>query len=272
MKKIILVGKIIIFYSYSYSAFEFKNISPYSTSLAGMHLKDEAEAFDIFYNPAQLSNIKQTQVQTAYSELFGISVLAHQTTAVCIPIKKLGNFGIGYNSFGKEEFYKEEIFALSYSRNFSRTFLVGITLKNMRLAIPDFGETNVIGIDFGVSFEPVLNNEFGISLRNFNRPEIGKYVPEEIYSDITFSYKYKILKNLNFNLEGFKIPSYELGTRAGIEFKIQNILALRMGLQNNPSFYTAGFGINQHLIIIDYAFKFHNQLGEEHLVSLGVKF
>ncbi|NIR48360.1 ComEA family DNA-binding protein [candidate division KSB1 bacterium] len=58
--------------------------------------------------------------------------------------------------------------------------------------------------------------------------------------------------------------------RFGVEFKPLNDFAIRAGTANNPSRFSAGFGVAVNLFSVDYAFFTHNDLGLTHQFSFSV--
>jgi hypothetical protein len=274
LKNIYAISFYIFFlFSYAYSAFEYKEISAKSASLGGIQTVLLEEPLCVFYNPANLISANKNSLQTSYTRLFNIKELAHNSCSVVLPIYKNNKFSIGYESFGKSEIYKEETFVLGYGFRVMQCLSMGLNIKNMKLKIPsennEFGETNICGIDMGFYTQCSQYLNMGLCVRNINRPRIGKSSPEEIYRDFTLGYSYTKLKDIKLYFESFKVVGYKLGLRYGAEYKLCDYFLLRTGLQNNPNYYAAGFGIKFLKIILDYSYRYHTQLGDEHLVSVG---
>ncbi|MCH8021406.1 ComEA family DNA-binding protein [candidate division KSB1 bacterium] len=72
------------------------------------------------------------------------------------------------------------------------------------------------------------------------------------------------------NLEIFKDVRFEQEIRFGVEFKAFDNLALRTGTSNNPSRFSAGFGIHVNRFTVDYAFFTHNDLGLTQQMSFSI--
>jgi hypothetical protein len=57
--------------------------------------------------------------------------------------------------------------------------------------------------------------------------------------------------------------------RVGVEYLISKVVALRGGLMGDN--ITAGAGISVSSVTLDYAFQPHEELGNTHRVSIGLK-
>jgi hypothetical protein len=56
---------------------------------------------------------------------------------------------------------------------------------------------------------------------------------------------------------------------AGVEFRPLDFLAVRGGVQTEPLLFAAGFGVRVRGLVLDYACRFHPELGETHVFGLG---
>jgi long-subunit fatty acid transport protein len=272
----------ILFSIEGFAVFEAK---PYSARPQGMGgaftgLADDASA--ISYNPAGLSQLESMEVNTYYSQLFGLTDLQQQLFCVAVPVnkyakskRKAGTAGLLYSSFGSD-ILMEKTVTLSYGFDVSDDFALGVNLNNYMLSIQEFGSASALGVDFGIltKVKRVRRNfGFGLFLNNFNGPRMGKEFPKELSRTVAMGVSYTpyegavttvdLSKELLVNATTFKI---------GQEFLVGKFLFLRAGIQFDPQRFSVGFGTKIKNVRIDYSFYSHGILPSTHLISLDLKF
>ena len=253
-----------------YSAFEFKPPAARPISMGGAYvgLSDDTNAID--YNPAGLRQISSFLLSSNYSLLYSVEGLNYSQFKIALPLNKYGCMGIGYSDFGPSE-YKERIFVLSHSIGQLKSMLFGYSIKLMNVRIQEYGSDSVFGLDAGILANISNKLNLGIVVKNINGPKISNG-REKLDEEFSAGILYRPLNNINFVLDLNKVLGQITCVNIGTEFNVVDYLALRIGVQTNPSKYNMGFGINYNKIFFDYCYSYNDTLSGTHLLSLLMKF
>ncbi|MFC1485270.1 type IX secretion system membrane protein PorP/SprF [bacterium] len=256
---------------FTYSAFEFKTVSPESAAFSGIRSILSTKSSSLFYNPALLGEVRQIELEFFYTKLFGLDKLKLNTASFCAPFLK-GGFGIGYSCFGESDFYKEEIINFGIGYNVFDDVFLGVSIKDMALYLGEIdSKRGIVGVDLGVRFK-YRKSCFGFSTSNINRPKIGKSIKEELARDFNFGWRLEAYKNIDVLLECFKMLGFSPGYRLGIENRLFNTIFLRAGIQSRPFIYSCGLGIKSKIVLLSYAYTFHDNLGGQSFFCIGFAF
>ncbi len=220
----------------------------------------------IFLNPGGLSQLLSTEISLFYQKPFGLKDLHFGTAAISAPVwgRRLS---VGFLTFGNS-IYKEQMIAIAYSHHYRQKLYYSVCVRYQRLQIEDYGSTGKPGIDLGLLVPITPHISWGFLAKNINRPEIGRE-KERIPQSFKTGFSTQPVANLILNLEIFKDVRFTGEVRFGAEFKPFDNLALRIGTANNPSRFSAGFGIKVQPFTVDYAFFTHNDLGLTHQMSIS---
>ncbi|MDZ7262895.1 MAG: hypothetical protein ONB05_12420, partial [candidate division KSB1 bacterium] len=193
--------------------------------------------------------------------------LAYGVISMVCPI---GRFhpGLAFQTFGCPA-YRENTAVFSLGSTYQKKMFYGFNLRFHKLDIPGYGSDYCLGLDLGflITLSPVTT--WGFFARNVNRPTLGQD-PEELPQIYCTGLSLTPLKTLILNLDMYKDIRYPTEVRAGLEYRLFEALALRTGVGNNPSRFTAGLGILVNIIEVDYAFSTHSDLGLTHQISLTI--
>jgi hypothetical protein len=237
-----------------------------SISLASADVALSNDAFSLFTNPSGLAQMNWIETGVFYSPSpFGVKELSNAFFAASIPTE-YGSFGLGVTTYGFE-LYKENKFILTYANRYAKNFFYGVSLSLNHLSIRNYGEDNALAFSLGALYYLSPDFRFAFIAENLNKATWGKeknQIPTIYRSGIS----YDVLRNvsLNFSLEsevGFN-PSLQ----CGINYDLNDYFSLRSGFANEPSKYSAGFGIHYSQFEIDYAIFTHQELGLTHQFSV----
>jgi len=271
----------ILFSIEGYAVFESKPMGARAIAMGGAYtaLADDVSA--IAYNPAGLSLIEDIEVNTFYTQLFGLSDLKQQLFSVAVPFsryskaKNPGTAGILYHSFGSD-LLTEKTITFAYGKNISEDFMIGFNFNTYMLSIQDFGSTSVFGLDVGfMSRVKRVRRHFGFGtfLKNFNAPQVGKEFPKDLSRELSIGVSYTPYEGATTTIDFSKeMLVNATNIKVGQEFLIGKNLALRGGIQFDPNRFTVGFGTKIKNLKFDYSFYSHAILPATHLISLSFKF
>jgi hypothetical protein len=240
-------------------------------------IADDASA--AYWNPAGITAIDKIEIMTMYSSL-SLDRTLNMLGAV-IPTAT-GSFGLsllnsgvgnikGYDenktSTGNFD-YQSNTILISYGTKVQEQLSAGANVKIITDAMKDNSRTG-FALDFGVLTSPVKNFSIGLKMQDI----LNKMGDDTIPMSINFGMSYKLF-NGNLTLSGDinKIADREnLKTRAGVEYKVANILSFGAGVNDgNLSF---GLSFYMEKISIAYAYVTDDfKVADRHHISLGYKF
>jgi len=165
--------------------------------------------------------------------------------------------------------YKGTCYGFSIAENIRDRFGLGITLKAIQDEI--YGERkSVFAADLG-GIVSLGKWRVGASIENLGGEiDDGVKLPRTIRTGINYTYSgFSLSSQFRRNIvEKENIISF------GAEYGLENITFLRMGYRTGESFggFSAGLGIKLGKFKIDYAWVPHENLGNNHQISIGYKF
>jgi hypothetical protein len=266
----------------------FSDLSPSARVMAmgGSFVALADDGFAIYYNPAGLYQVTDYQFHSSYQRPFGLSFLSHSWVDLAVPIGDYGTLGFSFQKLGVE--YKgvdmegEKTFqfgqgfklmgdihswlSLGYALNlYSLEF--GRSVEGEAL-----GSAHTFGLNIGVLAGLWQRTRLGFMAGNINNPQMGKSFKYDLPQAIILGICYSPYEGFITNWDVEKELNNQTQLHFGAEGRLNNSLSLRVGLQNNPNFYTLGMGIYYQGISFDYAFSYNSEPGSTHQFTLGYRF
>ncbi|MBL1214177.1 MAG: hypothetical protein D8M61_12605 [Ignavibacteriae bacterium] len=239
-------------------------------SLANSDVANSNDVFSLFYNPAGNAQLNWNEVGIYYSPApFGVKELANGYGAFLHPTN-FGSFSLGFMTYGFE-LYRENKILFSYANSYLNKFFFGASIAYHSLSINNYGNDNSITFILGGLIYLKEDLRLGFSIDNPTRATFGdeeNQIPMLINTGIS----YDALSELTLNLAVQKDIDLPASVRFGIDYLLIEYLNLRFGVDNEPSRYSAGIGINYNIFSLDYAFFTHQDLGLTHQFGLIVSF
>lgn len=245
------------------------NPGPRSLSMgsAGVALKD---VWSLQHNPAGIANIVRPIFALGYERHFSDQNLSTQKAVFAIPFKQ-HVFGLSFQRYGINE-YSEQTAGIAYSRNFSGSLALSITLMHHQLSVPKYGSANAVSVDAGMQYR--LNERIWIGT-HISNPSGSKYqdisgstIPVSISFGVSFEFSDKVLVISDIH----KVLSAGIDTKLGIEYTMINWFAIRGGMTANPFKQYAGFGLNYQRFALDIAISSHPNLGYSPNLAFSYEF
>ncbi len=210
----------------------------------------------IYYNPAGLAKIKNSEFISQYGELhIGLSDKSSLTSSFAAYGQKLGSYGglaLSWINFSLANTYQENSMVLGYGFNPIPKLLVGFSLKQLsRQYKPDFYTENSIGesgrMDGGA--DPVFSHgyskgvfssdlgllyqqsrySFGLMVSNLNQPNIAFQGEERLEAKYKVGMAYKVERSKIIDVDLIN-SKYGVDIGVGGEFCLLRVLNLRSGL------------------------------------------
>jgi len=210
-------------------------------------------------NPALLTQLDKNGFGVVYSCPYNISLIQYSRITA-----NYKNFGLGFSRLGQTG-YAEYNLSLSAGMNFNNSLSYGLILKGLYLDLGDYGQSFIPALNIGFTYK-VDKFSVGSVLENLNNPQnsAGENIPLAILAGA-------IYEPVSDFLLGFEITksAQDQNLAFGAELKPIPNFAVRIGTKTNPFIISGGLGIVLKNISFDYAIKFHSQLEQTSVFSLG---
>lgn len=247
-------------------AFERINGGARAESLGGAFTACADDWNSIFYNPAGLSNMVNSEFSIFYILPYGLKELSIKCIAGAFPLRYCG-LGAMFQQMGTE-LYNESQFVFSLSRKTYKGLSIGFNVKFLYIGIQRYGSSSFFASDFGILYN--LKNDFrlGIFINNVNKPRIYK---DKITGYYSIGVSKRLISGLSLNLDISKYERYPDVIRFGGEMNLTKLFQLRFGVCDNPRKFSGGFGFVIKNLSLNYALSDHNVLGITNQFSLTLR-
>jgi len=266
---LLLIGMNLIICRNLLARFDDFPVGARSLAMGGTYVALANTAEAIFLNPGGLSQITGTEISLFYQKPFGLDDVNIGSASASVPLWRT-RLNLGLLTLGNS-LYQEQVFFLAYSKSHQGRIYYGVGLKYQSIKIDGYGSDGTLGVDIGLVVPIHRQLSLGFVAKNINRPSVGKSrekLPQTFSTGLALYPHPRMI----LNLEIFKDVRFEQEIRFGVEFKAFDNLALRTGTSNNPSRFSAGFGIHVNRFTVDYAFFTHNDLGLTQQMSFSIHF
>ena len=250
-------------------AFEGRLLSARASALGGLYSALPSDHLALFGNVANLTKHDQLKFSVIFSRPFGLKELSHSGLALAIP-SRYGSFGLAASRFGFS-LYRESLLSFGYANNPYKNIFFGISLNMMEVRIKGYGVGRSISLNSGILAEVKDNIILGLTVRNINSPNISAD-DSSLPPSMRLGLLYLPANNIKVIAEYQKEESFDDILRVGTEIELYPSQFLRLGVSNNPSIISMGFGLTSNGITIDYSAVTHQFLGTTQNISFGFTF
>ncbi len=261
-------------------------LSPRARAMGGAFVALSDDETALFTNPAGLADQEQIGVYASYVDLYGYDFLNLGSIAARFPTS-WGTFAVGGRLLGVE--YQGVKLESEYTMSLGHGFTLmkdvhsslsvgyGLSLYGLQFDADsvggdDLGSANAFGFDIGVMGTLRGRTRFGFFMKNLNNPKMGDPDAEDLPQWFTAGVAYSPYGGVNTTLEAQKQDDEDIRVCFGLEFKLNDYLDLRGGLQSQPNRLSLGFGTHWEALRIDYSYTSHEVLPGSHHFGLGVAF
>jgi len=253
--------------------------------MGGAYVAVTSGASSVYWNPAGLGLLDKTEVSLLHITLWEDTY--YDFVGVAYPTLNFGSFGLGAIRLGTTDIIRRDIFnqpgpsfdnsfsqyTLSYGVAFPLFLKGGLNFKILNHNLDNRTATG-FGLDLGILATPTNYFSWGFNWQDIIEPELklqttGENIPSNLKAGIKFSHQFSNQSILAaFDID--KTRGRDIKIHAGGEYGLFETLFLRGGFDRD--YATLGLGIFYNFVQADYAFKFQNDLGNTHRVSLTFKF
>jgi hypothetical protein len=239
---------------------------------SGVGLANDASA--PYYNPAGLIQLKPQEILFMHSALFAGTSFDYISYA--LPTARSGSFAFSImqvrtggienrdasNTLLNEFSESETAGILSYSANLIDFLSLGINYKILHHSIAHWSSIGQ-SFDIGLLLFPEKSFSAGFTFNNLLKPSFT-FISETEEYPLCFKagLSCKVLdNNLIFLGDLSWQENCKLKLNGGLEYKINNLIHLRLGADYNYFSYGVGFSfpVSKYNLKIDYAFQQHHQ-------------
>jgi hypothetical protein len=261
----------------AFAAFEDLEVSPRARALGGAFSAMPADAYAPFHNAAALAWVGNPMGAASFVRPFGYDFSQQFVASGTMGVGRWGGLGLGVRHFGVdyrgENLTGETTISLAHGFQLTKDMLstlaagwsVNVYHLEYGLSVDtnpsqpgsgiDPGSATTVGIDLSAQATIYNRTRVGFYALNVNNPSIGKTDKEDLNRRVGAGVAYMPYKGVTTALD----ISTQLGDpvqfRGGTEFAVNEYLTLRAGIRSEPSIFTAGVGISQYGITVDYGFS-----------------
>jgi hypothetical protein len=216
------------------------------------------DVFSTFHNPSLLAWNDQNYVGLSGRNHFLVSTM---NSGYGVGAFRAGNGNAGFNFKyeGSSTYYNLRAGGY-YAMHFGEILAASVGLNLYQHRIQGYDASFAFTADVGLTgnFDKL---KLGFYWGNVNQGEYTGTFTENIPNYLRFGGAYYILENFIISLEGLQELGEEFGARGGIEYTIEEILAIRFGYSSLPRQTSMGVSLYINEFSIDMAGSWHPMLG-----------
>lgn len=233
---------------------------------AGVAMRDNPWA--AFANPGCLAVFDERILSVSYTpQPFGLKELSRAAFSYIEPTS-IGTFAVSGSRFGFG-LYREVDIQLAFSLPISGMFSAGGSLHYYHLGIERYGSAQTVGADIGLVAELSGQLQWGFAAFNVNAPSIGA-ARERLPQVFSTGLVYFPVPDAAIAADLEKDIRFPVEVHLGMQYRLLDLLSLRVGTIAEPSMFSAGIGLRLSFAGFDYSFTNHSDLGPTHGFSLSI--
>lgn len=257
MKKLIFIILTVISF-FSVSA---QNHTPSATgadglSMGGMRVVAN-DVYSVFGNQAGLAQLETTSFSVFGENRFALANINQFSAGVGIPTSA-GTFGLGLQYFGFED-YNEQKVSIAYARKLAKRFSIGAAVDYLNFRIPIEGNQGNITFELGLQGE--VTDQITLGVLIFSPVTISWTENDVVPTIFALGGSYQPTDKIRIIAEVEKDFELPVNFKAGLEYRLIEVLAVRVGVNTYPIQNSFGLGIFLKNLQIDVAAVYHQVLG-----------
>jgi hypothetical protein len=254
-------------YTSAWAAFDHCGSTAKALSLGNASIAMTDEPSVVLTNPGALGFLQQKGFQASLSRLFDLDELSEKELYFAFPFRSL-SIGGGWYSFGKSDYYQENVLSFAFAYKVKERLSLGSNLKYMRVSFSSgYNALSAFSIDLGSTYKVNHKVQLSFVARNLNQPKLVRH-SNDIPALFVFGIAVFPLSEVTLLFDLSYEERYKEQLHLGQEIKLVKNLPLRFGIQTSPARYALGVGFNLDRLKLDYAYFNHSALGNTHKFSL----
>lgn len=270
MRKLILFF-FCLFFVYNLPA-QITNIIPTSTSIAQTSVSDSRN-WSAFNNPAILGNLQRSEVGIQLDNRYLIKELNTKSLQFAYTTDVV-NAGLSFSHFGYS-LYNEMIYGLSFSRNFSNIFSMGVQFNYYSsYFISSDSYSGALLPQIGLLVN--LNPNFSIGFQSFNPFQTNiktEYTIKRISSIFSLGTEYFFSPDFSWRTQVDKEISSNYRFATGFDYQMIEQIKIKLGIYGSDYLVPClGVGFQSGRIGANLNCELHPLLGLNTMVALKYEF
>ncbi|NNC82435.1 MAG: hypothetical protein HKN79_02580 [Flavobacteriales bacterium] len=227
-----------------------------------------------FNNQAGLVGLTDLHAGVYYHNLFSVGGLADQGFIVAYGDGQR-SVAINVSTFGQEVF-SDDRFGLAYGMKLGEKLDMGIQLNyhSKRIQFDEYGSHSTLTAEIGLISH--LTDDFDLAFHLFNPWQStllkNELVDERIPTVMSIGGAYRFSDKVQLVSEVTKDLDMPTVLRAGIEYRVVEVVYLRGGISTEPTLSSFGAGVDWNALRFDVAASYHHVLGYSTQLSLSYRF
>lgn len=220
----------------------------------------------LYGNEAGLAHLSDPSFYASVERRFNSEGLNFYSLLGALPTR-YGAFGINIFYHGFEE-YNEKLLGLSYARRLVETLAIGARFDFIQASIPTYGNTTNLTAEFGLQANISSSVLLGFHIHN---PFEIRWLKDELLPTIfSLGISYKPSDKVWISGEIEKVSDFRENIKWGLEYRVLDQLAFRIGINTNPALMSFGFGYSMDSgLSCDIGSTVHQELGLSPLGGIG---
>lgn len=234
---------------------------PLSAAYTGVNAYSsrQADAFSFTGNQAALAHMPRFSAGIYSERRFLLQELSLYQLAVVIPTAS-GSFGLCGTYMGSVEQNESKV-GLAYGRKLSNWLNACVQFNYHTLHTAGYGSASAISIEAAALVAISEQLHIGVQINNPSKAKIGKEDAERLPLIYAIGLGYEPSENLLLMAAVEKIETEPLNIKTGLQYKLNDIVAARGGVETATASFYFGLGIMLPPIRLDAIATIHPQLG-----------
>lgn len=229
------------------------------------------DVWSVHHNQGGLGFIRTASAGVFYESRFLLPELNLSAAALAIPVK-VGTFGLSVRNFGYA-LYGESKVGFAFGRAFGDNLSIGMQMNMHQIRIGEgYGNANRFTAELGAQYKLTKDLWVGAHVFNPTRTRIAELPDERLPSTMRLGLRYIFSERLFLAAESEKDSYNKAIFRAGVEYRVAEILFLRLGVGSHPTSSSFGFGLLLKRMQVDFTGGFHPVLGFTPQFGLNYQF
>lgn len=215
-------------------------------------------AHSLWRNQAGLADLTTPTLIAAGEQRFLLADIRSVSAGVAYPTAS-GAFGLTVNYFGFDAFNQQQI-GLAYGRRLLDQLSIGARFLYLNTRIPDYGQRGHLTFELGVMAELLPELQIGAQIHNPLQLQVVEN--ETLPTIFTLGVAWRASEKVLISGEMEKDIDFPARAKLGVDYRIVEELALRVGVGSNPSLISFGAGyLLENGLAFDLAVHYHQFLG-----------
>lgn len=197
------------------------------------------DAHSVWTNPAGLGRLEALGLNASGEQRFALAELQTVQFGAALPVAN-GGFGLSVLSFGFTS-YRENRLGLSYGRQLSDNFRLGVELVGFNASVPAYESRFAATFSLGAQLDILDNLTVGFRAFSLMRVETaeGEFLPQLLSAGLGYRPNNKILLMAEIHQD----IDFAARFRGGLEYQLTDQFHARLGVVSGPGEMSFGLGM-----------------------------